>query len=621
MSEARSASHPVWSDGFTLTTSGPMRISGFLLLLATPALLSAQAPVLFHDVRVFDGSSVFEHRDVLVRNGKIEQIATRITPPSGVRTVEGAGKTLLPGLIDSHTHAFGAALNTALVFGVTTELDMFSDVAAAKVSRAEQVAGKASSRADLLSAGTLVTVPNGHGTEYGNPIPTILSPDSAQAFVDARIAEGSDYIKIVNDDGHTYGLSWTPMSPKLLRALVDAAHKRGKLAIVHIGDLEGARAAIDAGADGLAHLFVGSAPDAGFGRFVAAHKSFVVPTLTVLMSISGTPGAGTLVNDPRMSAYLPKQDITMLKQAFPKRPGLPATSYANAEATVRQLHEAKVPILAGTDAGNPGTAHGAALHRELELLVKAGLTPIEALAAATSVPARTFRLSDRGRIAAGLRADVMLVDGDPTTDILATRNIVGVWKHGVELDRTTQAKTVAAENAAHAAVPVGLGAGDISSFDDGTPAAKFGSGWSISNDAMAGGKSTATMAVVEGGAGGTPKALAISGSISPAFNQAWAGAMFTPGQQMFQPVDLSSKKELRFWAKGDGKAYRVFIFTESKGYAPLTKTFVAGAEWTEYVFQFTAFGGSDGHDLMAIIFGGGPTPGAFEFRIDNVSVR
>lgn len=598
-----------------------MRIAGFLLILATPALLSAQAPVLFHDVRVFDGSSVVGHRDVLVRNGKIEQMAPRISPPAGVRTIQGAGRTLLPGLIDSHTHAFGAALTTALMFGVTTELDMFSDVATARALRADQVAGKATARADLLSAGTLVTVPNGHGTEYGIPIPTIVSPDSAQAFVDARIAEGSDYIKIVHDDGHAYGLSWTPMSPKLLRALVDAAHKRGKLAVVHIGDLAGARAAVEAGADGLVHLFVDLAPDAEFSRFVATRKAFVVPTLTVLMSISGTPGAGTLVNDARMNAYLSRQDITLLKQAFPKRPGLPPTSYTHAEQTVRQLHAARVPILAGTDAGNPGTAHGAAMHRELELLVKAGLTPIEALAAATSVPARTFRLADRGRIAIGLRADVMLVDGDPTTDITATRNIIGVWKQGVELDRATFAKTIAADNLAQASAPTGLGAGDISNFDDGTQTTRFGSGWSVSNDAMASGKSTATIAVADGGAQGTSKALAISGVISPAFNQPWAGAMFSPGAQMFQPVNLSSRKELRFWAKGDGRTYRVFVFAESKGFTPLTQTFVAGTEWKEYVFPFSAFGGSDGRDFMAIIFSGGPTPGAFEFRIDNVSVR
>ena len=132
--------------------------------------------------------------------------------------------------------------------------------------------------------------------------------------------------------------------------------------------------------------------------------------------------------------------------------------------------------------------------------------------------------------------------------------------------------------------PAGSESGIVSDFDDGTTTTRFGAGWSVSNDAMAGGKSSAEMVVVDGGAEGSAKSLAIRGTISDAFKQAWAGAMFSPGKQIFQPANLGAKKEVRFWAKGDGKTYRVFIFAESKGYAPLTQTFVAGAEWKEYVF-------------------------------------
>ncbi|MDB4906141.1 MAG: putative hydrolase [Gemmatimonadetes bacterium] len=599
-----------------------MRTPLFLLCTA-PALLLAQAPVLLHDVRVFDGNRVVAHQDVLLQGGRIARVAAHVTAPADARTISGTGRTLLPGLIDSHTHSYGPALATALAFGVTTELDMFSDAGEARARRGEQAAGKATGRADLYSAGTLVTVPKGHGTEYGLAIPTISSPDSAQAFVDARIAEGSDYIKIVNDDGHTYGMTLPPMSPALQRALVLAAHKRHKLAIFHIGDLAGARQAIAAGADGLAHLFVDVPPDAGFGRYLAAHKAFVIPTLTVLQSVTGFAGASALTSDQRMMPYLSTPDITSLKQSFPKRASLPSTNYGFAEMAVQQLRKAKVPILAGTDAGNPGTAHGSALHRELELLVVAGLTPVEALASATSVPAKAFHLVDRGRVAAGLRADVLLVEGDPTVDITATRSIVGVWKDGVELDRAAFSKAIAAENAKPAAklAVLDVGSGDISDFDDGKPTTRFGSGWSVSTDAIAGGKSTGAFAVVDGGAEGSAKSLEISGMISGAFAQAWAGAMFTPGAQMFQPVNLSSKTEVRFWTKGDGKTYRIFIFSQGKGYAPLTLQFVAGAEWKEYVFPFSDFRGIDGHDVMAIIFGGGPAAGPFAFRVDGVRVR
>ena len=102
---------------------------------------------------------------------------------------------------------------------------------------------------------------------------------------------------------------------------------------------------------------------------------------------------------------------------------------------VRQLAAAGVPLLAGTDAPAPGLTYGASLHRELEHLVNAGLTPAAALAAATSASAKAFRLSDRGRVTPGMRADLLLVDGDPTKQIRDTRNIVAVWKRGVRVAR------------------------------------------------------------------------------------------------------------------------------------------------------------------------------------------
>jgi imidazolonepropionase-like amidohydrolase len=92
-------------------------------------------------------------------------------------------------------------------------------------------------------------------------------------------------------------------------------------------------------------------------------------------------------------------------------------------------------LLAGTDAGTPGIAHGASLHQELTNLVDAGLHPVEALHAATAATARRFSLTDRGRIAPGLCADLLLVDGDPTTDITATRAIAGVWRRGFAVAR------------------------------------------------------------------------------------------------------------------------------------------------------------------------------------------
>lgn len=589
----------------------------FLAVVPAARAQSTQATV-FQHVRVFDGETIAANRDVLVQDGKIARVASHIRPPVHAAIVDGAGRTLLPGLIDAHTHTYPGALTTALVFGITTELEMFGDAARARAWRDEQKAGNANDRADILSSGTLVTVKGGHGTEYGAPIPVLQSPDDAQAFIDARIAEGSDYIKLVYDDGRIYGTKLPTLSADMLRAGIAAAHARKKLAIVHIGDADGARTALDAGADGLAHLFVDRYPDEAFGRVVAAHHAFVVPTLTVLKSVSGIPGAGDLADDARFGSYLSHQEMTLAKAAFPRAPGLPPLQYAAAESTVKLLQAAHVPILAGTDAGNPGTAHGLALHRELELLVHAGLSPIHALAAATSAPAEIFNLSDRGRVTTGRRADLLLVEGDPTTDITATRRIVGVWKDGVPFDREQVRRAIAAANEEANRAPKGSESGVVSDFDDGTTAVLFGSGWSTSTDVIAGGKSQTELTVVDGGALGSAKSLSIRGTISAAFNQPWAGAMFSPGPQPFQRANLSSKREIRFFTKGDGKTYRVFVFAESKGFTAFTKSFVAGPEWTEVAIPISAFGGTDGHDITAVIFSGGPDAGPFAFQIDHV---
>ena len=589
---------------------------------------SAQQPsraLVIKNVRIFDGSRVIPTGTVVVEGGKIKSVGKDVAVPDGAEVIDGTGHTLLPGLIDSHTHAYGAALQQALMFGVTTELDMFTDYHMAAQLRKEQVEGKAAERADLFSAGTLVTAPGGHGTEYGIKIPTITGPDEAQAFVDARLNEGSDYIKIIYDDGKTYGLNWPTISKETMSAVVAAAHKRGKLVVVHIGTLAGARDAIAAGADGLAHLFVDRAPDPEFGRFVASHHCFVVPTLTVLESITGVAGGATLITDPGLAPALSSTDAASLTRSFPFRPEAQLT-YAGAEQAVRQLKAARVPILAGTDAPNPGTLHGASIHRELELLVKAGLTPMEALATATSVPAAQFRLSDRGRIKPGMRADLLLVKGDPTSDIRATRNIVRVWKAGVAVDRQaylaaiTKAKAQA-EGQRNQPAPAGSESGLVSDFDEEKPSAKFGAGWSVSNDSVAGGKSTAEIKVVTGGANDSRGSLLVTGEIRPDFPYPWAGAMFSPGTGEMVPANLSAKKEISFWTKGEGKTYRLMLFAKSRGYQPGVKDFVAGPEWKQFTFRLSEFDGMDGSDLMAILFVGGPGRGSFVFQIDDVRFR
>jgi len=403
-----------------------------LLLLPLP-MLCQNMPVLFQHVRVFDGTQVIPVADVLIEKGLIKEVGTNLTP-GDAKIVDGEGKTLLPGLIDSHVHVHGAeTLEQALVFGVTTEFDMMMPPRLEYRLKSEEN----DSMASFVSAGYPATVRGGHGTEYGGDVPTLSKPSEAQSFVDARLREGSDYIKIMYTAGESYGRRppRPTLSKETLAAVIEAAHARRRLAVVHIGTVEGARDAIAAGADGLAHIFHGDSSPKDFAQLVAAHHAFVIPTLSVVHSICGPDSAGKrLLSDPNLAPYLNHENASRLQDTFPSaRTGF--ISCRGSAQAVRQLQAAGVPILAGTDAPNPGTTYGASLHGELQLYVEAGLTPVQALIAATSAPAATFHIPDRGRIAQGLRADLLLVNGNPDEDILATRNIVAVYKGGKEVDR------------------------------------------------------------------------------------------------------------------------------------------------------------------------------------------
>jgi imidazolonepropionase-like amidohydrolase len=579
--------------------------------IAVPKARAAEAarPVAITNVRIFDGARVLPRGTVILEGRKIAAVGEKVAVPAGAEVIDGTGATLLPGFIDSHTHAWGDALERALVFGVTTELDMFTDPAFGRQMREEQAKTGAPGRADLYSAGILATAPGGHGTEYGMTVPTLTRPEEAQAWVDARIAEGSDYIKIVSENGAPYGMKTPTLDTATIAALVKAAHQRGKLAVVHVSTEDAAKAALEAGADGLVHIFTDRAPEPGFAALAAKRKAFVTPTLTVVESTTGSASGKALPDDARLAAYLKGEEIRNLRQSFPKR----TLDFKNAQDAVRQLKAAGVPILAGTDAPNPGTAHGVSLHRELELLVAAGLSPTEALTAATSIPARTFGLKDRGRIAPGLRADLVLVKGDPTQDVTATRDILRVWKIGQEAPRAK----APAEQAAPAAVPAQAPeSGVISGFEDGSASASFGQPWQDSTDQLAGGKSVVQKEVVAGGAEGA-KSLAISGEIRPGFAFPWAGVMFLPGAQPMAPADLSKFGGFSFQAKGEGASYQMMAFAAHLGRMPVQRAFTAGPEWKRYEFSFADLG-LDGKDILGFFLGGGPAQGPFRLQIDDV---
>ncbi|GAB3398160.1 CIA30 family protein [Massilia agilis] len=587
-----------------------------LALAAGITCAAAQASTtLVEDARVFDGKFAHEHRSVLVVDGVIANADYHGAAPAGARIVSGKGRTLLPGLIDSHVHAY-RHFELPLLFGVTTEVDMMTSVQVMQQATKAMAAGTNRDKADLFSAGALVTAPGGHGTEYGFPIPTLANGGDAQAFVDARIAEGSHFIKVVMEDG--YGEhKFNSLDRATVKAVIDAAHRRGKLAVVHISTLANARAALEAGADGLAHLFPGrsiSAEDAeSLAQLAQAKGAFVIPTFTVLESIAGLKPRDVM-DEPSFAGLLNKEQRAALEEGYRNVP-VPQLMTAPKMVTAA-LRKAGVPVLAGTDAGNPGTQYGISLHHELAALVDAGLTPREALVAATSGPASAFKLGKRGQVANGYKADLVLVEGDPLTDIGATRHIVEVWKDGESTAalRDQQRARVVQEQQARG-TPLALPAdGRISLVREGKLASPFGVGWMPSEDRMMGGRSSVKLATSESGGGAL---IAVDAKVEPGFAFPWAGAGFMPGAQPMQPANLSGANAIAFRVRGDGQRYQLTMLWQGAS-IPRGVPFEAGSEWIDVTIPFSRFDGIDPAALLMIGFNAGPKPGSYHFEIADV---
>ena len=170
-----------------------------------PPAVPARDGFAIRDVRVFDGERFVDGMTVRVRDGLIADVGADVALPAGMDAIDGRGRTLLPGLIDGHVHTWGDARRDALRFGVTTMLDMFSDPAQLPDARREREdPASPAVAADLYSAGLLATADGGHGTQFGIAVPVLRAPADAGAWVDARVAEGSDWIKLVREDLHVY---------------------------------------------------------------------------------------------------------------------------------------------------------------------------------------------------------------------------------------------------------------------------------------------------------------------------------------------------------------------------------------------------------------------------------
>ncbi len=354
------------------------------------------------NVNVFDGNALTDERTVVIENGVISEATT------AERTVNGQHGTLLPGFIDSHVHLLSLAqLEHGTQWGVTTMLDMGSPTMTLTDSLRHR-----QGVADIRGSGNTASAPGGiQTTRMGMPASSaVTGPDDADRFVAERVLEGADYIKVIVEDPRKMGTA--ALDVATIAALVKAAHQVGLKVIAHVTTLAALMNATNAGVDILTHAPVDADVDDDLARSLATRGIVSVPTLTMMRAVAS------------LAHRLPTHGADI--------------NYAHAQATTSAFYRAGVTILAGTDANaSPASPapipHGESLHDELRLLVEVGLTPVEALRSATVVPAAFFGFTDRGIIEAGRRADLLLVEGDPTHDIAATRAIRGIWVAGVQV--------------------------------------------------------------------------------------------------------------------------------------------------------------------------------------------
>ncbi len=576
-----------------------------------PAKPAAASEFAITDVRLFDGNKLWPDADVIVRDGLIAEVGTSLDVPASLTVIEGRGKTLLPGLIDSHVHTWGEARRQMLRFGVTTALDMFTDPTLLPGFTSDRESLIASDQADIWSAGALVTAKGGHGTQFGMAIDTYDDVAQAAAIVKSRVEQGSDFIKLVVDDGHAYGdtIDLPTLDMQRARAVIAAAHTAQRMAIVHVAQVDDGLAVIEADADGLVHVFSDRVATADEIRQIATRDALVIPTLSVVGGLSGTPSGRALVADSSLLPWLETAQRDSLQAQFPPQYQR-ASHFANGLANVAALHRAGVAILAGTDAGNPGTAHGASMHGELALLVQAGLTPAEALHAATALPATRFGLKDRGQISPGLRADMLLVEGDPTRDITATRNIVTIWKNGAAVDRSPAPANPTGATLAPKLPPL------TSRFEDGLTASND-QVWMISTDSFMGGTSTASLAAAEA----EGAFMQVSGVLARGAAYPWAGAMLALDETPMSAVDASALTTLSFRLKGDGRTLAVMLLSGEQGGTPNMLQIQSTTNWQDYRFALSDFAGADIARLRAVVIAASLPVGEFAFALDDFEIH
>lgn len=402
------------------------------LLVATSAGHTQQVP----SVRAFTGALIFDgtgrqptdNATIVVRDGRIAAIGPSrlISVPPDAERVSLQGKIVIPGLINAHGHVndAGRDLDVYAAYGVTTVYSLGNekpDVFAARDSQHTPTL----KRARVFAAG---------------PVLEPTSPAEARELVAKRAAMKVDVIKIRVDD--TLG-TVQKMAPDVYRAVIDEAHKRGLRTAVHVFYLSDTKAVLEAGGDFIAHSIRDLDVDAGLIAMLKARKVCVSPTLMREVSTFVYESTPPFFSDPLFLAHADAKWVADLKDPAAQakmRTSASAQRYKAAlevaSRNLKALSDAGVTIAMGTDTGPIGRFQGYFELMELELMVKAGLTPRQALVAATRDAARCHKLdTDLGTLEERKWADFVVLNADPLVNISNIRTIDSVYVAGNKLIR------------------------------------------------------------------------------------------------------------------------------------------------------------------------------------------
>jgi imidazolonepropionase-like amidohydrolase len=412
-----------------------------LTVLVAPGVVSGQTTALV-GARVIDGKGgMIDRATIIVRDGKIAAIgqATSVQVPEGSQRIDVGGATIIPGLVNAHGHLTAAngmrndpagytrdgllrQLKTYAQYGVTTVFSLGDDQDAAFQLRNEQSSG-ALDRARVFLAG---------------PVINAATAVDARSMTDKVVAMKPDLLKLRIDDN--LGSS-KKMPEEAWRATITRAEELKLPVATHIFYLADAKAALVAGADVIAHSVRDVPVDADFTRELKARNGCYTPTLMREVSTfvyGSTPpwvrdpfflkGAGSAIadelSDPSRQAQV--QASGAYKQGLRYKDALEV-----AKRNLKTLSDAGVRIAMGTDTGPAGRWQGFFEHLELEMMVEAGMTPMQVLVASTGEAARCHgRAGQFGSIEMGASADLLVLDANPLEDIRNTRRIRSVWITG-----------------------------------------------------------------------------------------------------------------------------------------------------------------------------------------------